>query len=107
MIKFFHPLIRFSLEQTTIILLIISGWKSTLTIKLLLGVCTPILIILFWARYMAPMSSTRFPEIYRIITEIIIFGATTLIINNFLGRDMTIPYGLIVILDTTIEHVLK
>ena len=67
MIKTIADGIRFLLEIATVVFLIIAGFNSSdLVVKLTVGVIAPVLGILFWGRFMAPMSLHRLPTIGRV-----------------------------------------
>lgn len=107
MIKTTADGIRFLLEIATVVLLIIAGFNSSdLVVKLTVGVIAPVLGILFWGRFMAPMSLHRLPTIGRVITEIPIFGGTSLATYLLTTHKTALIYGGIALIDTLIEHLI-
>ena len=104
MIKTIADGIRFLLEIATVVLLIIAGFNSSdLVVKLTVGVIAP---VLFWGRFMAPMSLHRLPTIGRVITEILIFGGTSLATYLLTTHKAALIYGGIALIDTLIEHLI-
>lgn len=106
MIKEINTSLRFLVELSTIVLLIISGWRGGLASKLLIGLLFPLLIMVFWSHYMAPMAPARLTEGYRGLAEIIIFGAAAVIIGHAFRWPAGAAYAAIAGVNALLDHLL-
>ncbi|ERL65951.1 DUF2568 domain-containing protein [Schleiferilactobacillus shenzhenensis] len=104
MIKDINTVIRFLVELGTVILLIASGWRGGLLSKLLLGLLFPLLLMVFWSHYMAPMAPARLTEGYRGLVEIIIFGSTAVIIGRAFNWPAGVVYAAIAGINAVLDH---
>ncbi|WP_374721461.1 YrdB family protein [Peribacillus tepidiphilus] len=79
LLKNANLLIRFFLEIC--ILISVGYWgfqfKSSLLLKICLGIGVPFIILIIWGAFVAPRSPYLLPTPYRIILELIIFGFAT------------------------------
>mgnify|MGYP004483851727 CR=1 FL=1 len=105
MINLIHAGVRFLLELTTIGLFLIIGLRAPgwqrLTILL-----TLLLLILFWSRYMAPLSPSRWPSRWRLFVECLFFGSTIVLTYNQLNPTWAGIYAVMAIINTTCEHLI-
>lgn len=106
MIKPINDGVRFLVELTTLVLLIGAGFKGEGLSKILLGVCVPLALILFWSRFMAPMSPNRLDEFERMLAEVVIFGGTALISYRVYGVKLAVIYGVVVTINAGLDHIL-
>ncbi len=104
--KKINDAIRFCVELATIYLIVKCGMRFTGFYSFFGAIIIPILVILYWGRYMAPKSLHRLPEFGRIISEVVIFGGTgsLMYVQNF--KTVTVIYLLIVLCNTILDHVL-
>ncbi|KRK13756.1 hypothetical protein FD51_GL000319 [Lacticaseibacillus zeae DSM 20178 = KCTC 3804] len=94
------------MELITLVLLIGAGFKGEGLSKILLGICVPIALVLFWSRFMAPMSPHRLNELERAFAEVVIFGGTALISYRVYGVKLALIYVGIVTINAVLDHVL-
>jgi hypothetical protein len=80
--------------------------ESTL-IKILLGVGAPVLMIVFWAIFMAPRSVRRLQDPWHVLFEIVIFGAAGLALLSIGRSDLAFVWGVIVALNILLSFPLK
>ncbi|WP_164505325.1 DUF2568 domain-containing protein [Companilactobacillus keshanensis] len=102
-----NNVIRFLVETSSLGLLVAIGLRSgNIAFKIGIGIIIPVIIILFWSHYMAPMSSARLTELARIIAEVLIFGSTTFLISLSFDWKVALTYIVIVVPNTILDHVL-
>lgn len=71
---------RFALELGALTAFAYTGWKVTDTTvaQILLALLLPAAGVAVWGRFVAPRSSTRLPDPWRLIPEIAVFGGAAL-----------------------------
>lgn len=107
MFKEVNNILRFLVEVVTLGLIIASGLRASgFILKISLSTVIPVIVVLFWSLYMAPMSPTRLPELARIIAEVVIFGGTTFLTLLYFGPKISFMYFVIVAINTILDHVL-
>ncbi|MFC6260615.1 YrdB family protein [Levilactobacillus fujinensis] len=107
MFKEINNVIRFLVEMTSLGLLVASGLKNgNLVLKIGIGIIMPVIIMLFWSHYMAPMSAARLTESARMIAEFLIFGSTAFLIALSFDWKVASTYIVIVAANTILDHVL-
>ncbi|WEE35580.1 YrdB family protein [Lactiplantibacillus paraplantarum] len=105
MIKLIHASIRCLLEMTTIILFLISGLRTASWQRITI-LLTLLLLILFWSRYMAPLSASRWPSRRRLFVECLLFGSTIILTYSLINPIWASVYAVIAIINTTSEHLI-
>jgi hypothetical protein len=100
-------IMRFALEIITFIVFIYLGFKYYKGFKtIMIGIVIPIIIVILWSILMAPNSSYRLDEIYRLVFEIILFGSVSLLLYS--NNDKFSNYYLIFAFTSTVlDHILK
>lgn len=92
-------------------LVIFGAWGFTIgestLIKILLGIGTPLLMIVFWGVYMAPKSARRLQDPWHLLFEIVIFGATGLALLSIERTDLAIVWGIVVVVNLLLSFPLK
>ncbi|MEI5994974.1 YrdB family protein [Candidatus Enterococcus mansonii] len=107
MFKYFNDVVRFILELTTLGLVAFAGFKAnSIIVIILLGICLPICIIIFWSRYMAPQSPKRFTDFKRILTEIFLFGGAGFITYLVVDQKIAFIYLIVALINTVFDHAL-
>lgn len=97
--------LRFCLEITTLILIIIIGNREyPMPVNLLIGIILPIFFTLIWSRYMAPKSPKLAPLPIRIIIETIIFGTCSYLLFAKISIKWSLIYMSITLLNSAIIH---
>jgi hypothetical protein len=107
LLKLVSDCLRFVTELITLIMLVIVGFQGNTFSKIIIGICVPFLIILFWSVYMAPMSVHRLRESYRLIYEVIIFGGTIIAVLCGWSEFGAMSYGILVFISMIMEHTIK
>ncbi|MCH4009768.1 YrdB family protein [Companilactobacillus sp.] len=103
--RYFSDSLRIFLESFSVILLIINGtMMPTVLGKILFVLVLPLLIVLYWAEFMAPKSKNRVNEFTRLISEIVIFGGLTIETFGLDNRVFAISYLILVIISELFEH---
>jgi hypothetical protein len=89
----------------TIGLLVWEGWCST-TIgqKLITGILIPAIVLWFWGRWMAPRSPLRWPEGYRFIAEVVLFGSVVMVTVMTGHPRLAVTYGILAALSIALTH---
>ncbi|WP_086313898.1 hypothetical protein A5821_001444 [Enterococcus sp. 7F3_DIV0205] len=107
MVKTLNDSVRFILELITIGLMITAALNiNTLMLKLIFSIGFPICTVLFWGKYMAPLSPDRLTEIERIIVEITLFGGVGFISYIVGNKKIAILYLLVTTVNTILDHIL-
>ncbi|ALS37392.1 hypothetical protein ATZ35_09570 [Enterococcus rotai] len=106
-IKQLNDSIRFILELITIGLLLAGTLTfRILALKIIFSIVLPLCTVLFWGKYMAPLSPNRLSEVERILVEIILFGGVACL-TFFVGhKKIAVAYLLIVTINTLFDHIL-
>lgn len=66
--KTLNDITRFCVEITSLLLIIIAGLHVPNNLyKFVVVILVPACIVLFWGKYMAPKSKSRFNDLYRVI----------------------------------------
>ncbi|MBP1042866.1 YrdB family protein [Vagococcus sp. BWB3-3] len=98
---------RFTLEVSSILLLVISGFKHyTGLLKLVVALILPIAIIVLWSILMAPKSAYRVNEIFRLIIELILFGSIAFLLYYNGEKELFKIYSVWAIVSTFLDHML-
>lgn len=94
--------LRFFLELCILVIFGYWGYKtggSSIWMKLVLGIGSPILFAVVWGIFLAPKSSMLLVEPWRLLLELIVFGLSCWALYSTGKISLTIAFGVIYIIN--------
>jgi hypothetical protein len=101
-----QALLRFLLEVCAIVLLAVWGFTAVgpWWAKVVLGVGAPAVAIALWARFVAPRARRFLPLPGRLLVELVIFGAATLVLWSKTGALVAIVFAVAAVINSVLVH---
>jgi hypothetical protein len=101
--------IAFLLELCMLGALAYWGFQGTdsVPLKLLLGIGVPIVVIVIWARFMAPNSSTRLTGTAYLLLKLVLFGAAAIALAMAGQATLAIIFAVVAVVNQVLLMVWK
>ncbi len=99
--------IAFLLELCMLVSIGYWGFKTgtQMVAKIGLGIGVPLLVAVVWGIFLAPNSSTRLPEPWRLILELVIFGAAIMALYRAGQHYLAGVFGLIYLINKILLYI--
>jgi hypothetical protein len=109
MLKTLNLTVTFLLELVALVVFTAWGFQiaQDWPLKIVLGLGAPALMIVFWARFMAPRSPGRLQDPWHLLFEIVIFGLAVLALLSIGRSDFAVILAIVIILSIGLSFPLK
>lgn len=109
MVKVFNGLLSFMLELAMLAAFAFSGfhWSEGRIVPYLLGLGIPLLVILFWSKWMAPKSAGQLPFLWLLVVTFLLFESAAFSLYLVKLPNLALVFALLALLNVSIRIVTR